>query len=74
MALRKPTRDLLDTLIAAGEQAEKLKTTEGIGIKSGRRSITLVKTAGVKTTAGTYYEQKSGTNLPDGGFLQQTAR
>ncbi len=30
--------------------------------------------AGQKTNAGVYYEQRSGTNLPDGVFLQQVAR
>ncbi len=30
--------------------------------------------AGKKTPAGSYYEQKTGTELPLGGFLQQAAR
>ncbi len=34
----------------------------------------MVTALGQKTSAGTYYEQRSETNLPDGGFLQQTAR
>ncbi len=34
----------------------------------------MVNAAGARKIAGIYYEQKSGTNLPDGGFLQQTAR
>ena len=73
MSLLKKTRDNIDTLFAAGQQPEKLKTSEGIGILNGRRPIVLVTAAGVKTKAGIYYEQKSATNLPEGGFLQQTA-
>ena len=74
MSLHKKTRDTIDALFAAGQQPVKLKTSEGIGILNGRRPIVLVTAAGVKTNAGTYYEQKSETNLPDGGFLQQDAR
>ncbi len=61
-------------MFSVGEWPEKLKTSEGIGIKSGRRLIVLVTAAGQKTNAGVCYEQESGTNLPDGGFLQQVAR
>ena len=74
MSLHKKTRDTIDALFAAGQQPVKLKTSEGIGILNGRRPIVLVTAAGVKTNAGIYYEQKSETNLPDGGFLQQDAR
>jgi hypothetical protein len=74
MSLLKKTRDTIDALFAAGQRPDKLKTSEGIGILNGRRPIVLVTALGVKTNAGVYYEQKSETNLPDGGFLQQTAR
>ena len=74
MTLRKDTRSKLDALITAGQEPAKHKTTESIGIRSGKRSISLVDAAGKKTPAGIYFEQKAGKNLPDGGFLQQKAR
>ena len=74
MPISKKTQEQIDTLFAEGQRVEKFKTTEGLGLKSGRRSIILVNAAGAKTPAGTYYEQKSGTDLPEGGFLQQAAR
>lgn len=56
-------------------QAQKMKTTEGIGIRAGRssRTIALVDGRGNKTPAGRYWEQISKESLPEGGFLQQTA-
>lgn len=72
-SIRKSTRTLLDALRADGAQPKKLKTTEAIGVQSGRRVVTLVDSSGEKTAAGLYWEQKSGTDLPAGGFLQQAA-
>ena len=70
MTLMKKTKQQTDALFSAGGRAGKLKTAKGIGIKSGKRSIVLLDSAGNKKPAGIYYEQKSGTDLPAGGFLQ----
>ena len=72
--LRKSVMQKIDALFETGERATKSKTTESLGLKSGKRSIILVDNAGKLTPAGQYYQQKSGQDLPAGGFLQQTAR
>ena len=72
--LRKTVMQKIDDLYDRGERPQKLRTTESIGLSTGKRNILLVDDAGKRTAAGQYYEQKSGTELPLGGFLQQTAR
>ena len=73
--LRKGTRQKIDELHALGRRPEKLKTSEAIGLRHGKSTIKLVGNDGQKTAAGRYWEQKAGVPpLPDGGFLQQTAR
>ena len=71
--MRKATAQTIDALYDQGERPQKGKTTESIGLSTGKRNIVLVDNAGKKTPAGSYYEQKSGTELPLGGFLQQAA-
>ncbi len=71
--MRKATAQKIDALYDQGERPQKGKTTESIGLSTGKRNIVLVDNAGKKTPAGSYYEQKSGTELPLGGFLQQAA-
>ncbi len=72
--MRKQTIHNSDALYDQGERPQKNKTTESIGLNTGKRSIVLVDNAGKKTPAGSYYEQKTGAELPLGGFLQQAAR
>ena len=72
--LRKQTRTAIDVLHSAGAQPQKMKTTDGYGLRNGARSIPLIDATGNKTLAGRYYEQHSGRTLPTGGFLQQTAQ
>ena len=72
--MRKALMQKIDALYDKGERPQKNKTTESIGLNAGKRAIVLVDNAGKKTAAGQYFEQKSGTELPLGGFLQQTAR
>ncbi len=74
MTLRKATKTALDELHSQGAQPEKLKTSEAIGLRRGRGTVILVDTAGKKTPAGLYWEQKGTAPLPEGGFLQQRAR
>jgi hypothetical protein len=70
---KKAIREKLERLHTEGARPEKMKTTEGIGLRSGRRMIALVDNMGNKTPAGRYWEQTAGEELPSGGFLQQTA-
>ncbi len=72
--MRKAFMQKIDALYDKGERPQKNKTTESIGLNAGKRAIVLIDNAGKKTAAGNYWEQKSGTELPLGGFLQQTAR
>ncbi len=75
MTIRKSTKQKIDELHALGRRPEKLKTSEAIGLRSGRSTIKLIGNDGKKTPAGLYWEQKAGAPpLPDGGFLQQAAR
>ncbi len=75
MTIRKSTKQNIDELHALGRRPEKLKTSEAIGLRSGRSTIKLIGNDGKKTPAGLYWEQKAGAPpLPDGGFLQQAAR
>ena len=72
---RKGTREKLDELIAQGHNPKKRKTSEAIGVRHGKSTISMVDNAGKKTPAGLYWEQKAGAPpIPDGGFLQQAAR
>ena len=73
--LHKSTKRKIDEAFEAGQRPQKLKTSEAIALKSGRSTIKLIGHDGKKTPAGEYFEQKEGAPpLPDGGFLQQTAR
>ena len=71
--MRKATRANITDLVKKGTQPEKMRTTEGLGLRHGRRLIPLLKPSGHKTEAGLFYEQESGQTLPEGGFLQQKA-
>ena len=46
--LRKDTKTKLDTMFNAGANPEKMKTTDGIGIRYYRRWIQLVDNSGKK--------------------------
>ena len=75
MTLRKATKQKLDELFTQGARPQKLKTSEAIGLRSGKSIITLIDNGGQKTIAGLYWEQKAGAPpLQQGGFLQQAAR
>ena len=65
--MRKAITQQIDALYDQGERPQKNTTTESIGLNTGKRSIVLVDNAGKKTPAGSYYEQKTGTELPLGG-------
>ena len=71
MPIRKNTRSKLDELLSSGARPEKMKTTEGLGVRSGRRMIPLTDAAGNKTIAGIYWEQNTHEPLQEAGFLQQ---
>jgi len=71
--VKRITMAKLNYLQATNVQPEKMKTSEGIGVRSGRRLITLVDSGGKKTAAGKWWEKKSGEALPEGGFMQQKA-
>ena len=72
--MRKAFMQKIDALYDKGERPQNNKTTGSIGLNAGKRALVLIDNAGKKTAAGNYWEQKSGTELPLGGFLQQTAR
>ena len=64
----------VDRLIAAGATPGKLRTSEGLVLAAGRERIRMVQDDGAVTAAGRYWEQKTGEQLPAGGFLQQVAQ
>jgi len=60
-------------LIAAGVTPGKLKGSEGISLVQGKRKVRLVGDDGTVTKQGRYWEQRTGEQLPAGGFMQQAA-
>ena len=63
----------MDELIAAGVTPGKLKGSEGISLVQGKRKVRLVGDDGTVTKQGRYWEQRTGEQLPAGGFMQQAA-
>jgi hypothetical protein len=63
----------VDALIGAGVTPSKLRGSEGIALAQGKRRVCLVADDGAVTKQGRYWEQRTGEQLPAGGFLQQAA-
>ena len=70
---RRRDRAVVDELIAAGVTPGKLKGSEGISLIQGKRKVRLVADDGTVTKQGRYWEQRTGEQLPAGGFMQQAA-
>ncbi len=60
-------------MIAANAVPQRLKGSEGIALKLGKRIVKLVDDEGDATKAGAYWARTTGQALPVGCFLQQTA-
>ena len=73
MATRRD-RQRIDTMIAAGVQPSKPRSSEGLALIQGRSRVLMVANDGSKTRAGEYWEQATGSVLPAGGFMQQVAQ
>ena len=71
--MNKRSKTRIDAFITAEAAPKRLKGSEAIALQQGRSIIKLVNDDGEATAAGTYWALKSGQQLPDGGYLQQTA-
>jgi hypothetical protein len=58
----------------AGTQARKLKTTEAIGLTTGRKRIVLQDVYGGLTAAGKYWTEELKQTIPPFGFASQVPR
>ncbi len=62
--MRTAITQKIDALYDQGERPQKNKTTESIGLSTGKRSIVLVDNAGKKPRAGSYYGRNLERSFP----------
>ncbi len=71
--MNKASKTRINEMIAANTLPQRLKGSEGIALKIGKRIVKLVNDEGESTAAGSYWSAQTGQELPVGGFMQQTA-
>ena len=71
--MNKRSRIRIDAFIAAEAAPKRLKGSDAIALQQGKSIIKIVGDDGEATAAGTYWSRRSGTPLPVGGYMQQTA-
>ncbi len=69
----KATKLKIASLVAAGVQPGKLKSSDTIALVQGRTRIVLVDQAGDPTASGRYWSEQTNLELPAGGFMTQVA-
>ncbi len=71
--MNKRSKTRVDAFIATATAPMRLKGSDAVALQQGRSIIKLVDDEGEATAAGKYWSRQSGTALPAGGYLQQTA-
>jgi len=71
--MNKNIQGRVDLMIMSGITPTRLKGSEALALKWGNSIVKLLSTSGERTAAGDYWKQSTGTPLPAGGYLQQTA-
>ena len=71
--MNKKSQERIDLMIMSGIIPSRLKGSEAIALKWGNSIVKLLGNDGEPTAAGEYWKRSTGTVLPAGGYLQQTA-
>ena len=69
----KRSKAKVDQFITSGTAPKRLKGSEAIALQTGKSIVKLVDDEGEPTLPGRYWSQRTGEDLPAGGFMQQAA-
>ena len=69
----KRSKAKIDQFITTGTVPKGLKGSEAIALHAGRSIVKIVDDEGRSTRPGRYWSQRTGEDLPLGGFIHQVA-